>query len=641
MKLLDIYYRAYMALRKHTLEDSNSQKLRKTIAHANSQNDILTAIKYECTIEEDWISNIEEGLIYVEKAIREDRQFIRTEGEVVPIEKVKKVSRTSIEHLSKHSDYITREPLDGADLIPDKLYIVEKLNDYLVYENRFIYMLLCYLKDFIQIRLDDIKDKTTSYQSTMKIHKTLDENQKHLHFELNYDDLYKNDPLLVDQYENIPFVNRIETIYATAVALLATPLMKEVAKAPMIKPPVVKTNVLRMNQNFRASLNLYDFITSYTKKGYTFKEIKKTFNPFSLDFADDMAETIQLTSILSYVEGNNLKDNLKKRFNIYENELIESERKKALEEIKRLKKRISELQEDPTHYMVKLEKRNTQLEKDSTDLYWEKEKNQSLTQTIESLENEKVNFLKTIEKLNISLSEKDEKIEVMQQKYYDDMTQTERLHQHELKRIQEMYLKMIDEMKAEHAKEVSMLHTSYQEQINDLKNHYEEVQKTLIQQHNQEKLNMQELFDQQKKALIQSYEEKMEALDHTIAELKKSIETLKQDNQKEYHEHELMRDELTAKIRLLEDEIARLDEEKKYAKAQYLALKNQRGLITNEDDFTSKERFKELELEMMAYKKLFKEQWKKTKVKIREKVKEDIQNKEIDKSTSSSSTEIK
>ena len=110
-------------------------------------------VKYLCTIDDEWVKAIEEGLEFVEKAVREERQFIRTNGEVVPIEKMKKISKDSVEHLAKHSEMITHVPEDGKSIIPDKMYMVEKLSDYAVYENRFLYMMLCYLRDFINYRL--------------------------------------------------------------------------------------------------------------------------------------------------------------------------------------------------------------------------------------------------------------------------------------------------------------------------------------------------------------------------------------------------------------------------------------------------------------------------------------------------------
>ena len=152
MSHLDVYFRAFKELRKETLDEASCVRKRKAIAQANTEADKLEATKYLVSIQDDWITAIEEGLSFVEKAVAEERQFIRSDGEVVPIEKVKKISKDSVEHLAKHSDMITRLPEEGADVVPDKLYMVEKLSDYAVYENRFLYMMLRYISDFIKDR---------------------------------------------------------------------------------------------------------------------------------------------------------------------------------------------------------------------------------------------------------------------------------------------------------------------------------------------------------------------------------------------------------------------------------------------------------------------------------------------------------
>lgn len=141
---LDIYYRALTDLRRHTKEDRDCEARRKSISSADTANDNIEVIKTNCIIEEDWIDAIEKGLVHVGKALGEERQFIRSNGEVIPIEKVKQVSKDSVEHLARHSNLLTRKPEEGRNIIPDQLYTVERLSDFAVYENRFLYMLLCF-----------------------------------------------------------------------------------------------------------------------------------------------------------------------------------------------------------------------------------------------------------------------------------------------------------------------------------------------------------------------------------------------------------------------------------------------------------------------------------------------------------------
>ena len=280
MRLIDLYYRAFRAFRKHTEQNAESKKDRKAIVHSNRKEDLLSSVKYICNIDEAWVKRIEEGLVYVEKAIRKERQFIRTEGEVVLIEKVKRTSKASIEHLARHSNLITKVPKDpDATLVPGKLFVVERLSDYAVYENRFLYLLLCYLRDFIHVRIEIIRDRLTTYHSEMRINKEISMSNRSIKFNLDYGDLVKSDAYLLEAYRDNPLFARIENIHSLTLSLLSTPLMREVSKAPLIRPPIVKTNVLRMDQDFKAAVELYEYIVAYEGDGYAFEEIKSEHQP--------------------------------------------------------------------------------------------------------------------------------------------------------------------------------------------------------------------------------------------------------------------------------------------------------------------------------------------------------------------------
>ena len=123
MKQLDLYYRALLAYREFTAKDRECAAIRKQTSQAGAKTDRLTVKRTVCTVDEEWVEAIERGLVFIEKAIKEERQFIRSNGEVIPIEKVKHVSKETLEHLAKHSSLITRYE-EGEDIIPDKLYTV-------------------------------------------------------------------------------------------------------------------------------------------------------------------------------------------------------------------------------------------------------------------------------------------------------------------------------------------------------------------------------------------------------------------------------------------------------------------------------------------------------------------------------------
>lgn len=589
MKLMELYFQAFRALRKHTKDDENSKKLRSAIIHSNHESEIFTTIKYECNIDVDWVENIEEGLRFVEKAINEDRQFIRTEGEVVPIEKVKRVSKSSIDHLSRHSNYITRIQKDRPnDIIPEKLYIVEKLSDYLVYENRFLYLLLTYTKDFVEIRLNKIKDKTTTYQSSISIDKDIEETSRNIKYKLEYSDLYKNDPFLLQKFKEIPLVNRVETVYAITVSLLSTPLMKACAKAPTLKPPVVKTNVLRMNQNFKAALKLYDYLTAYRGEGYEINEVEHVEQPFSNIMDDEIAETIELTSVIGYMSGNDIREMFEKKVALKEQKEEEELDQRIKDEIARLKKRIVELNEDPAEYILKLEKRNAKLEKTSNHLKEEKQKNADLEIKISDLINTRFDLERTINDLNNTISNKDLEMDSMNQKYFDDMTEAEEVHQKEIASLNEEHVLHVEKVQREE----------------------DQKREKMLEVFNFEKEEMEDAFEKEKQYMVEKYDLRAQMSNATIMKLEENIGEL---------DSEITSFKST--VEELESNVKQLDDEKNYAHASYLALKKQQGLISDEDNYASKEMFKQLELERKAYNKMFKEQWKKAKQEIKRKAK--------------------
>ena len=77
MNHLDTYYRALVDYRKSTVESSQCSAERRTVAKADAKEDAIVVTAKSCTVKTDWVEAIEAGLVHVDKAIREERQFIR------------------------------------------------------------------------------------------------------------------------------------------------------------------------------------------------------------------------------------------------------------------------------------------------------------------------------------------------------------------------------------------------------------------------------------------------------------------------------------------------------------------------------------------------------------------------------------
>lgn len=438
MSRLDIFYRAFTDYRKITREARECSRARKMLARAGADGDKIEVIQNVCHIDDDWIEAIEEGLVHIGKAIEEDRQFIRSNGEVVPIEKVKNVSRESVEHLAKHSNLITRIT-EGEDITPDQLFTVERLSDYAVYENRFLYMLLCYLRDFITFRYEKITELANTYSGSLVMNKYAEFDGRKISYEVKLDEVIADDPFLGENNPAREKIGRINDILRGVLLYLSTPLMESVSKSPKLKPPITETNVLKMNKNFRGAVRLYYFITAYEKDGFSIERITKTLAPFTEEIADEVAESIELGSFLAYEYGMGIGGVLRERYMQEEARRKQLEEERRAEQFEKLRKRVRENGGDAEEYMLMLEGRLRSLENDSAQL------------KVARAEAERLGA--KIEQLTADMSALAEKVEEGRRL----LTESEAAHKSEIERLDKEHAEEVKRLGEEREREIAQL----------------------------------------------------------------------------------------------------------------------------------------------------------------------------------------
>lgn len=447
MNQLDRYYRALMEYRANT-DDRDCARFRKALTEAGRESDSIRVKRWICHIEEDWIAEIEKGLVFIEKAIKEERQFIYSNGEVLPIEKVKNVSRDSVEHLAKHSDLITREP-EGDDIIPDKLYSVERLNDYAVYENRFLYMLLCYLRDFISIRYDKILELTGKYEGELKLSKQVTLPSRQLSVAVELHDECRNDRYIMEHNTAKSAIDRIDLILKAVIAFLATPLMEYAAKAPMLKPPITKTNVLKMDNNFKGAVALYEYIVAYDKKGYTAEQRDDLLRPLSNTVADEISEASALLTFLTYEHGLGIGQELKRVYDEEKQRKQQERIKKQDERLEALRRKLDAKEISPEEYILGLEDQlklmrseNASLEglrRETSELKRDRE---MLRMNIRELESDKAALAEQVADMEKIY---DVKLEDQRQQYEERISQELENHKNELDRVHNECVERIED----------------------------------------------------------------------------------------------------------------------------------------------------------------------------------------------------
>jgi hypothetical protein len=629
MTKLDVYYRAYKEFNKSTSSSLDIKKDLNNLKKSNVEEDLLTSTKFKCSISSDWVEAIENGLEFVEKAVNEDRQFIRTNGEIVEISKVKKISRDSIEHLAKHSNMITHVPEhEGDTLVPDKIYMVEKLSDYAIYENRFLYMLLKYLETFISYRFTKIQEIRSTYDSSFHINKEIKLDKKQLSLEIKLNEHMINNPFHLMDEESENLVTRISNCNEIIQSLLKTDLMVQVSKSPMIKPPITRTNVLKMNNNFKNALALYNYIASYKGDGFTFEEVKKEFNPFKENIANEIYSSVNLLDYVTYKIGNELDDYLEKLYQEEELRLKKEEEKKLALQIEKMRKKARENENTLLEYMLLLEKRNLQLEKDSQDLVLIKKEVIKLQDEISSLNSQIETLNKQIVDLNNEIFKKIQEINDLVAKHNEEIKQMKISHEEEINSLNKKHDEEIDKINQEHDHQIELINDEHQKEIDSINdNHQKEIdeinldhQQELEYERNQFEIKKQEAI-QESLDKISSLEESLTSKDEQIKSMNEEFENKKNEYKSSYNDLENKSNETISSLNQtnkdLESQIASLHQENELIRAELDALRVKTGVLTPSSDYKSQERFEELEHSYYVFQKFFDEQWKLTKKLLR------------------------
>ncbi|MBR0235124.1 MAG: DUF2357 domain-containing protein [Clostridia bacterium] len=222
-------------------------------------------------IDETWVNIIEDTLPALDVIIRNPSKFIEEKEEVVPVELSRKVTVRTLQHLSQHTNYISR--IDGDMIIPSKLLNVYRDETLLTYENKFVNTLINRLYAFVNRRYEIAKnagqdEKTTS----IEFKDDFDHNsvKVKMNFRLEIaepssgvdDRVERNYSYTTDLWHRVERLNDIVTNYANS------EFVREMGHA-FIRPPVMRTNAILKNKNLRQCLTLWQFIESYDSAGYS------------------------------------------------------------------------------------------------------------------------------------------------------------------------------------------------------------------------------------------------------------------------------------------------------------------------------------------------------------------------------------
>ena len=239
-----------------------------------------------------WIETMDNALFSVENIVKNPRRFIAEDDIIVDVERAKRTTAKTVRHLSSNSQYV-QNITDKGEVRPKKLLTTELNEDLAIYENRFICSLVHFAISFVEKRYNDISVHADSFTNTsagIKSHFVFGRNECDINMDINVKGESKDKALL---QKNEELLQKITVVRKRLKSLLNTTFMRTLSSAKPVRPPIMKTNLLKMNVDYNNAYKLWLFLSSYTQSGYSVEVSSKNL-PVSKGFYDDLSSLVAM-----------------------------------------------------------------------------------------------------------------------------------------------------------------------------------------------------------------------------------------------------------------------------------------------------------------------------------------------------------
>ena len=231
-----------------------------------------------------WVEAIEDTIIALDNTIRNPRRYMETKEELLPMELSRNITPESIKHLSQHT-YLINDIAEDGTITPNKIMNYIKEETLQTYENKFVNTLVDRLYYFIESRYKKICD--TSNDENVGVvqfdSKLPDNNGGYVSMKMIMEAHQKKDGG-TDEKEDI--VERVEKLRNIIINFKTSTFVKEMGES-YVKPPIMRTNAILKNPDYKQCLVCWQFIESYDKVGYEISINEETKQPSDM-FIDDI-----------------------------------------------------------------------------------------------------------------------------------------------------------------------------------------------------------------------------------------------------------------------------------------------------------------------------------------------------------------
>lgn len=505
------YYKSYKYMQDMLKSDFTHNYIEEALKDGDKGKDSIFGKTNEKVIDMDWVIAIEETLPYIQKAIDEQESFA-------------------------------------------------------IYENRVLLTLIHKALMFVDDKYSKMKDVPNDSYNNITMNRHLELNQQKLDFSVNYvNENHESlaEDLDVEDIESLSDFDRIRRIRQGLNECLATPLMKEIAKEPQVKPPLTQTNLLKENPNFKKAVELWSFLDTYKKQG--FELVGEEYNG---KMTDENKEDVYLAMefqhfMMSITTNPALRKMLQEKYE-EENALAkeEADRPEKVKEIREREKQILDLNSEIKSLKITLDQKEQQIltlkgqisalqdELDNTknelketklklleaqkEIERLKEETEKLTAEItelkETLENERESHAKQVEQMNADFAEK---TRIAEENFANRLS----AKQKEFDDAQTAHNEYVTKLNTDNANKIAELNTNHSNEVAQLKSDYENRIDTINKENATATANLKSDYEGQLTSMKADYTSQIKNYEKQIADINaenaKNVKELNDNHAKE------------------------------------------------------------------------------------------------------------
>lgn len=286
-------------LDKKGMDVNHIDALTSIVAHGCNEvtHNIVTEQMF---LDEEWLTQIYDCIPVIEKIFRDPKVAIQENNFVTSVELAKKINGKSIQYLSSHTQFIAGLEKDGVR--PSRILTSESEETINVYENRFIYALICKIEMFVNTRFESIQDIATSTITENLIYNgTFEVAGKTYQMDLNLKAIESPENDGRNQ-KNKEIYEKIKDIRKRIGLLRYSPIGAELGKEKLVMSPILRTNIIMKNVDYNKCYNLWLYLSSYDDEGFELDTKVKNL-PVDEQYGNDLMTTTGLT-LATFLKNN-------------------------------------------------------------------------------------------------------------------------------------------------------------------------------------------------------------------------------------------------------------------------------------------------------------------------------------------------